>query len=79
MRDKLLIKSDASRTELELPDIALYSINLQGYTKPVGKRLMRQFQTCAGVLCVSLEKLQEIEKVGRPLWRSKSPKQWRFI
>ena len=64
MRDKVLTKSAASLTELELLEMLLYPSNPRGDTKPVAKRLMHHFQTLAGVLRASAEKLQEIEQVG---------------
>ena len=64
MRDKVLTKSAASLTELELLEMLLYPSNPRGDTKPVAKRLMHHFQTLSGVLRASAEKLQEIEQVG---------------
>ena len=64
MRDKVLTKSAASLTELELQEMLLYPSNPRGDTKPVAKRLMHQFQTLVGVLRALVEKLQEIEHVG---------------
>ena len=57
MRDKVLTKSAASLTELELLEMLLYPSNPRGDTKPVAKRLMHHFQTLDGVLRASAEKL----------------------
>ena len=52
MRDKVLTKSAASLTELELLEMLLYPSNPRG-DQPVAKRLMHHFQTLAGVLRAS--------------------------
>ena len=57
IRCKVFGKSAKSLTELELLEIPLYQRNPRGDTKSVAKRLMHQFRTLAGMLCVPVEKL----------------------
>ncbi len=64
MRDKALTKSAASLTALKLLEMPLYPSDQCGDIKPVAKRLTHQFQTLAGLMRASVEKLQETEQVG---------------
>ena len=65
MRDKVLDKSAESLTELELLEMFLHQRNPRGDNIPIAKRLTHRFRTLAGVLRAPVEKLQEIEQVGR--------------
>ena len=58
MRDKVLTKSAASPTELELPEMLFHPSNPLEDNKSVTKRLTHQFQTLTGVLRAAVEKLQ---------------------
>ena len=57
MRDKVIEKSAATLTEIELLEMILYPSNPRGDTKPVAKRLMRELGSLAGVLRAPVETL----------------------
>ena len=63
MRDKVIDKSAATLTELELLEIILYPSNLRGGTKLITKRLMRELGF-AGVLRAPVKTLQQLDQVG---------------
>ena len=50
MRAKLLDKASEALSELELPEILLYSGDRRGDTKPLAKVLMRRFGSLSAVL-----------------------------
>ena len=80
MREKVLLRSVVSVTELALLEMLLYPSDPGGNTKLVAKKLMQQLQTLAGALHASAEKLKETEQVGQvAIGRSKPPEQRRFI
>ena len=64
MRDKVIDKSAATLTEFELLEMILYPSNPRGDTKPMAKRLMKEFGSFAGVLRAPVETLQQLDKVG---------------
>jgi DNA repair protein RadC len=64
MRDKVIEKSAATLTELELLEMILYPSNPRGDTKPIAKRLMRELGSLAGVLRAPVETLQQLDQVG---------------
>jgi DNA repair protein RadC len=64
MRDKVIDKTAATLTELELLEMILYPSNPRGDTKPMAKRLMRELGSLAGILRASLETLQQLDQVG---------------
>ena len=64
MRDKVINKSAATLTELELLEMILYPSNPRGDTKPIAKRLMRELGSLAGVLRAPVETLQQLDQVG---------------
>ena len=64
MRDKVIDKSAATLTEFELLEMILYPSNPRGDTKPMAKRLMKEFGSFARVLRAPLETLQQLDKVG---------------
>ena len=64
MQDKVIDKSAATLTELELLEMSLYPSNPRGDTKPMAKRLMKELVSLAGVLRAPVETLQQLEQVG---------------
>ena len=64
VRDKVIEKSAATLTELELLEMILYPSNPRGDTKPIAKRLMRELGSLAGVLRAPVETLQQLDQVG---------------
>ena len=63
MRDKVIDKSAATLTELELLEMILYPSNPRGDTKPMAKRLMRELGSLAGVLRAPVETLQQLDQI----------------
>ena len=64
MRDKVLEKSAATLTKLELLEMSLYPSNPRGDAKPVAKRLVRELGSLAGILRAPVEILQQLDQVG---------------
>jgi DNA repair protein RadC len=64
MRDKVIDKSAATLTELELLEMILYPSNPRGDTKPMAKRLIQELGSLAGVLRSPVETLQQLDQVG---------------
>ena len=63
MRDKVIDKSAATLTELELLEMILYPSNPRGDTEPMAKRLMRELGSLAGVLCAPVETLHQLDQI----------------
>ncbi len=64
MRDKVIDKSAATLTELELLEIILYPSNPRGVDKLITKRPMRELGSLAGVLRAPVRTLQQLDQVG---------------
>jgi DNA repair protein RadC len=63
-RDKVIDKSAATLTKLELLEMILYPSNPRRDSKPMAKRLMRELDSLAGVLRAPVETLQQLDQVG---------------
>ena len=63
MRDKVINKSAATLTELELLEMILYPNSPRDDTKHMAKRLMRELVSLAGVLRAPVETLQQLDQV----------------
>ena len=64
MRDKVIDKSAATLTELELLEMILYPSNPRGDTKTTAKRLVRELGSLAGVLRAPVGTSQQLDQVG---------------
>jgi DNA repair protein RadC len=64
MRDKVIDKSAATPTELELLEMILYPTNPRSDTKPMAKRLVRELGSLAGVLRAPVGTSQQLGQVG---------------
>jgi DNA repair protein RadC len=64
MRDKVIDKSAATLTELELLEMTFYPSNPRNDNKPMAKRLMKDLGSLAGVLRAPVETLQQLDQVG---------------
>ena len=64
MRDKVIDKSAANLTELELLEMILYPSNPRGDAKTMAKRLVRELGSLAGVLRAQVRTSQQLDQVG---------------
>jgi DNA repair protein RadC len=64
MREKVIDKSAATLTELELLEMILHPSKPRGDSKPMAKRLVRELGSLAGVLRAPVGTLQQLDQVG---------------